>query len=118
VTNFSLQVAHNGDAVLLTASGDLDLAATEPAEGELRRAEATGPKLLVFDLNAVEFIDSSGLRVLLLAATRASEAGRRFVVARASGQVKRVIEMTGGDRLFELAPALPHPFGDGGEGRG
>jgi anti-sigma B factor antagonist len=110
VTSFSLQVERNGDAILLAASGDLDLAATEPAESELRSAETADPKLIVFDLDRVEFIDSSGLRVLLLAAARASEEDRRFVVARASGQVKRVIEMTGGDKLFELAPALPDPF--------
>jgi anti-sigma B factor antagonist len=116
VTNFSLQVERNGGAILLAARGDLDLAAAEPAEAELQRAETGRPELLVIDLKGVDFIDSSGLRVLLLAASRASEAGRRFVVARARGQVKRVIEMTGSDKLFELAPELPEPFAGGASG--
>lgn len=110
MTNFSLQVERNGEAILLAASGDLDLAATEPAEAEIRQAESEGVTLLVLDLKGVDFIDSSGLRVLLLAADRAAQAGRRFVVARAGGQVKRVIEMTGSDKLFELAPHRPAPF--------
>jgi anti-sigma B factor antagonist len=118
VTNFSIQVQRNGDAVLLAASGDLDLAAVEPAEGEFHQAESPAAKVIVVDLSRVEFIDSSGLRVLLLAASRASDAGRRFVVAGAGGQVKRVIEMTGSDQLFELTAALPDPFAAGAEASG
>jgi anti-anti-sigma factor len=110
VNTFSLQVERSGGAILLSGRGDLDLAATEPAEEELREAEAAAPELIVFDLGRVEFMDSSGLRVLLLAADRAGEAGRRFVVCRANGQVRRVIEMTGSDSLIELAGELPEPF--------
>jgi anti-sigma B factor antagonist len=107
---FSIKAERQGDAVLVSARGDLDLAATEPAERELQIAEGESPSLIVIDLAGVDFIDSSGLRVLLMAAERAGEAGRRFVVARAGGQVSKVIEMTGSDELLELVTDLPDPF--------
>jgi anti-sigma B factor antagonist len=107
---FSIKAERQNEAVLVTARGDLDLAATEPAEQELALAERGSPELIVLDLAGVDFIDSSGLRVLLMAAERAGEAEHRFVVARASGQVSKVLEMTGSDALLELASGLPEPF--------
>jgi anti-anti-sigma factor len=111
MNNFSIESQRSGDATLAVVRGELDLAASENAERQLRELEASEPSLLVVDLAEVEFIDSSGLRVLLLAAERAGEAGRRFAAARADGQVRRVIEMTGSGTALELLDEAPPPFG-------
>lgn len=94
----------------MAARGELDLAASDAAEAELREVEESGAQTIVFDLAEVGFIDSSGLRVLLAAAERARDSDRRFVVARPSGQVSRLFEMTGSESLLEIATALPPPF--------
>ena len=46
-------------------SGEVDLAAAEAVEERIRTTLADEPDVLVLDLRAVEFLDSSGLRVVL-----------------------------------------------------
>ena len=50
---------------------------------------------VVLDVSAIEFIDSSGLRVLIDAHQRAGAAGRRLVIAKPSAAVRRLFEISG-----------------------
>jgi anti-anti-sigma factor len=50
---------------------------------------------VVIDLGGLTFIDSSGLRVLLLADARARERGYELVLLPGQETVQRVFEMTG-----------------------
>lgn len=53
------------------------------------------------DLSAVDFMDSSGLRVVIEAHQRALEAGSRLVVHSPSTSVRKIIEITGlSEHLF------------------
>ncbi len=54
-----------------------------------------GPSRVVVDLGGLAFIDSSGLRVLLLADARARERGYELVLLPGQESVQRVFEMTG-----------------------
>ena len=80
---------------MITATGELDLSGAELLEAELERL-ATEPELatVVLDLRGLEFMDSSGLRLVVLADMRAREAGRRFVLVRGTENVHRVFEIT------------------------
>ena len=57
---------------------------------------------LVIDLSAVEFIDSSGLSLLLNAQRRIQRAGGALAVISPPERVRRVFEMTRLDRAFRL----------------
>ena len=75
-----------------TLSGEVD-AHTAPM---LAAAMATLPPGVVkVDMMGVSFMDSSGLRVLMEATTRAREAGGDLVVARPSPAVARLVEISG-----------------------
>jgi anti-sigma B factor antagonist len=50
---------------------------------------------VVLDVSGIEFIDSSGLRVLIDAHRRAGDAGRRLVISRPSAAVRRLFEISG-----------------------
>jgi anti-sigma B factor antagonist len=54
------------------------------------------------DLDAVTFMDVSGLRVLLQAARRARASGRGFAVARPSRPIRRLLELTAIDQTVEV----------------
>ncbi len=112
MNEFSVEIARENTAVLLTGMGELDLAAVDLLERELGRAEQGGPELIVLDLAKVTFVDSSGLRVILSAAARGRETGRKFIAARPTGQVERLLEITGSSSMLEIAEALPAPFSD------
>ena len=101
----TLERSSGGATLRLT--GELDLASAPAFERELTAAEEKAPDPLTIDLRGLAFIDSSGLRLLLLAAERARAEERRLVVVKASPAVDRVLEITGADRQLELVSDPP-----------
>ncbi|HEX3391885.1 MAG TPA: STAS domain-containing protein [Solirubrobacteraceae bacterium] len=93
----SLEVASAAidDTVTVTLRGELDLASVGALQERLTAVEQGEPPRIVLDLSELSFIDSSGLRVLLLAHGRAREGGRELVLTQGSDAVQRVFEMTG-----------------------
>jgi anti-anti-sigma factor len=80
--------------------GELDIAGAPSLEEELLSAEATDAAAIVCDLRQLEFIDSTGIRLLVMAADRAASTGR-LTILRGPKQVHRVFEIT------DLANRLP-----------
>lgn len=104
MTPFSFRTEVSGGRVWVTAAGELDLVAAPDLEHELRRIIGSGSDAeIVLDLRAVPFVDSSGLRAVLLGATQARDAGRRLAVLTGDGQVRRTIELARVDEHLELA---------------
>ena len=64
---------------VVTLRGELDLAGAAALEQELARLDAAEPDAIVLDLRDVDFMDSSGLRVVAVAARarRSAAAGWR-----------------------------------------
>jgi anti-sigma B factor antagonist len=83
-----------GAAVRLRLTGDLDLATAEEAERGILDAEDGRPDVLIIDLSGLAFMDSTGLRVILSASTRAQEQNRRVVLVKGPLVVQRVFEIT------------------------
>ena len=74
-------------------AGELDLATAPDLEHALETQLATAVTDVVLDLRGVTFIDSSGLRVVLVASRSAADEGRRLIVVPGDGQVLRVIQL-------------------------
>jgi len=97
-----IRVGQAEDACLLRLSGELDDASAPALERELDRAESGVGATLVLDLSELEFIDSTGIALLVEAARRASEGGFELKALRGSGQVERVLELTGVAELLDF----------------
>ncbi len=93
-------------AVRLRFRGELDIATAPQVEEELRRLEVDAPPLLILDLRGLEFMDSTGLRTVVAADSRAREAGRRVVVVRGCAAVDRVFTVTQLDERLEIVEDL------------
>ncbi len=61
-----------------------------------------GSKTCVLDVAGVEFIDSAGLGMLLLARDEGERTNTAVVIRGARGQVKRMLEVARFDTLFKL----------------
>jgi anti-anti-sigma factor len=68
----------------------------------LEQAEGLPVRLVVLDLSELTFVDSTGLEVMLRAARRAREQGRRLVVARPTAHVRKLLEMTAIDQTLDI----------------
>jgi anti-anti-sigma factor len=93
-------VENRGATSVLALSGELDLASSAALEEALDRATAAGPEQVILDLRALEFMDSTGLSVLVKAHQRAEDAGTRFGLVKGPAQVQRLLGLTGvADRI-------------------
>jgi anti-sigma B factor antagonist len=100
--SLDLSSSASDGAVTVTLRGELDLASVGALEERLASVERDGPKRIVLDLSGLHFIDSSGLRVLLLADGRARESGHELVLTHGTDAVQRVFEMTGARDLLRF----------------
>ena len=99
-SNFSVEIRNGNQAVVIGVSGELDLASSPALEQELERGAASQAEVVIVDLRNLEFMDSTGLSVLVRAHQRATENGQRFGVVRGPQQVQRLLSLTGvADRL-------------------
>jgi anti-anti-sigma factor len=67
-----------------------------------RLLNSPNPKAMVIDLQGVDFIDSAGLGMLLIARTEAAGSNRKLILRRPVGQVKRMFEISQFDTLFTI----------------
>lgn len=81
--------------------GEIDASTAPTLEAALADLPEGGEPV-VLDLGDVTFIDSSGLRVLIALASRASDGGRSVKIDRPSPTVARLLEITGLAEMFGL----------------
>lgn len=104
----------DGDRIRIALAGELDLSNAETAEARLLEALGSSQDV-VLDLEELEFIDSTGISLLVMA-MRIKESGLSFVPC-GSQEVRRVLSLTGLEERMrldvgasaeeELPPALP-----------
>lgn len=75
--------------------GELDISTLDEATALIEAAEADAPPVLVVDLSALTFVDSSGVRLVLLADRRARDARRTLQVRLGHGPALRVFRALG-----------------------
>ena len=103
--SLTIEVGPELETCLVCLAGELDLAGAPALERELERLLSGELQTVILDLEALEFIDSLGLQCLLRAARSSRANGDRLRVLRpTTGQVARVLELTGvGDVLPVIA---------------
>ena len=95
MSRFDYETERRGALALVTVRGELDLLATAALEPELERlADEPGLDVVALDLRELDFLDSSGLRAVVLAAERLAANDRRLVLVPGSSPVQRVFEIT------------------------
>jgi len=95
---FSIAASDRDGRAHLTLRGELDLA-TAPELEQLVNEHLDAGQEVVVDLRSLEFMDSSGIRVLVAAHARAGRNATRFFVVRpaAGSAVAKIVEVSGLD---------------------
>jgi anti-sigma B factor antagonist len=87
-------VRHDKDRAVLSLRGELDLVSAPLLQSAIESTEIAAAPMVVFDLHELEFIDSTGLRVLLAAHELSRERGQEFAITPGSEQVQRLLSIT------------------------
>jgi len=98
---FDLQVVERDGWTVVSVTGELDVATAPRLRNEVVRLASSGRTLVVLDLGGVDFIDSTGLGVIVGSLKRVRSLGGELALARAEPQVHKVFEIT---RLIDILP--------------
>jgi anti-anti-sigma factor len=105
-----LVTADARDEPALELAGDLDVASREHLWQLIGSLLANcNPRTVTLDLSRVEFVDCSGLTVLLRAHRQLAARGGRLISTGAQPAVRRIIQLTGLDGYLDLGEELAAP---------
>ena len=90
----------------LTVSGRLDGTSVTEVRASLEGLIAATDGDVVVDLTCVDVIDAVGLGMLAAAHRRLERAGRHLVLRGCAGHVRRVLAVTGLNRVLHVEPVL------------
>ena len=91
------------DAAVVSLSGDLDVATAPRLRDELLGLSNRGIRAVMVDLAQLEFIDSSGLGVLVSALRRFREHGGDLALQSPKPAALKIFEMTGLTTVFAIS---------------
>jgi len=90
------------DAVILALSGKLDAMTAKTFEDKILGVINSGTQRLVVDLSQLEYVSSSGLRVLLLAAKRLQGTDGKIVLCALKDQIRQVFDLAGFSSILSI----------------
>ena len=94
-----------GEPTVLQVAGEVDVHSAPELGKRITAIIDGGARQLVVDLDRVEFIDSTGLGVLVAGYNRAQEQGGSLELVCASDRVIRLLRITGLDEVFTIRSA-------------
>jgi anti-sigma B factor antagonist len=109
--SIDLKTEENG-SLLFKLRGSLDLATAPTIKAALSEATEKSRHDLILDLTQLEFLDSTGLGVLIGAHRRAAEHGGSFRLIVNDGPIWRLLNITGLVTVFAVYRSLDNARGD------
>ena len=91
-----------GDVSIVSIDNHLDTAAAPDLEQKLTQVVDDGVRRLVVDCEGLEYINSAGLKVFLLAAKRLDALGGRLVIAALGPSVLTIFQTIGFDKIMKI----------------
>jgi anti-sigma B factor antagonist len=106
---FSVRTERTDGILRITPFGELDLATTPILERELDAARSDDAAMIVVDLTKLDFIDSTGLRLLLRMNDVCADADRLRIV-NGSPAVVRLFDIAGVRDLLPIISSEDDPL--------
>ena len=98
---FSVSVVPYRNEVAVVPMGELDMASVEEIEQVVDELKAAGFQSIIVDLRKVDFIDSTGLRLLITLRNDAIHDGHALTLVSPGASCGRIFDITGTRGLFD-----------------
>lgn len=99
------------DWKVLSVRGEVDLYTSPQLREAIDRGVGESASRVLVDLTAVNFMDSSGLGVLVGSLKRSRERGGELALVCTEGSVLKVLTITGLDRVFPIHASVDDAIG-------
>jgi len=100
--DLSLNTRTQGEYTVLDVSGEVDVYTAPALRDRITDLLDAGQHLLIVDLGGVEFLDSTGLGVLVAGLNRAREVGGSLSLVCPQERVLKLFRITGLDEVFTV----------------
>ena len=101
-----------GDAyTVVVLAGESDVYTYDQLRSALEAEATKGVPLLIVDLSALEFMDSTGVQVLLDIRVMMNDRGGKLALAGPQSTVARVLNLVGADQLIPVYPSVEEAVG-------
>lgn len=108
---------HDADGwTIVTPVGEIDVAGAPNLRDRLTELIAGGSSQIIVDLEAVDFIDSTGLGVLVGALRRARTADGDVRMVCTNSRILKVFDITGLDEVFTIVGSVEEAMAAPGTG--
>lgn len=102
----NISYRNDDDIVIAEIEGNLDTVSSPEAEASLSKAIDEGARKLLISFEKMEFISSSGLRILLGLAKRQSKGGGELHLSNMNATVKEVFTISGFDTIIQSSDTV------------
>jgi anti-sigma B factor antagonist len=91
-----------GRRAVITVRGEIDIATIDTVAGSVNGALGDGAAELWIDLSQTEFMDSSGIHLMIDTARRLAAQNRRVAIICPQGRIRRVLDISGAANVLPL----------------
>jgi len=113
--HLAITTEHHGRRSVLLLQGELDLCTRDRVRCAISSALKHLPQILVVDLSGLDFIDCSGLSVLVWAHKRLAEQDRQLLITGSKPIVRRVFYLADVETYLHLSTPEALPLGCAGQ---
>ena len=95
-----------GEVLIVRVSEHLDTASSAIFESRLLGLVEHGERQIIVDCGELEYVNSAGLKVFLIAAKRLEPLGGKLILCALAPSVLMIFEMIGFTRIMKIVPSL------------
>jgi len=112
--DFKIEAERREQSAVVRIMGEVDLFSAPELRSTLDEVIGSGVRHIVVDLSTVDFLDSSGLGALVGALKHLRSLGHgTIVLAAPPPAVRKILELTGINQVFEILPTVDEALGAG-----
>jgi anti-anti-sigma factor len=111
VEQLRVSVSGGESYAVVALAGESDVYTYDQLRGALESQAGTGVPVLVVDLSGLEFIDSTGVQVLLDVRVMMNSRGGTLALVAPRATVARVLNLVGADQLIPVYPTVEEAAG-------
>ena len=97
-----VKILEQNDQKVVVIEGRVDTVTAPELEMKVSPIWSTPAITLVFDCEKLEYLSSSGLRIILSAHKQVTAKGGKFILRNLSREVRSVIDLTGFSRILTI----------------
>lgn len=103
------KIDYSNNTLFVRLYGDVDHHTAKYMREEIdRELYKYNPQTMIIDLEAVDFMDSSGLGLILGRYTKINMLGGMLKVANPSGKIEEILLMAGADKLIPIEKGVKY----------